>query len=67
VPVGVDFTPPLTLGAIARMTIGAMLAMAADRALPLVMVRRVRMRGWIGPMSGALLRSLYPLLLGLGG
>jgi hypothetical protein len=45
-----------------------MLALAALTVLSLlVMARRVRTRGRIGPKSGALLRSVYPLVLGLGG
>jgi hypothetical protein len=44
------------------------LALAALTVLSLlVMARRVRTRGRIGPKSGALLRSVYPLVLGLGG
>ena len=45
-----------------------MFALAALTVLSLLMMaRRVRTRGRIGPKSGALLRSVYPLVLGLGG
>jgi hypothetical protein len=45
-----------------------MLALAALTVLSLLlMARRVRTRGRIGPKSGAVLRSVYPLVLGLGG
>jgi pimeloyl-ACP methyl ester carboxylesterase len=68
VPASVDFTPSMTFGAIAKITLGAMLALAALTVLSLlVMARRVRTQGRIGPKSAALLRSVYPLLLGLGG
>jgi pimeloyl-ACP methyl ester carboxylesterase len=68
VPASIDFTPPLTFGAIAKITLGAMVALTALTVLSLLaMARRVRTRGRIGPKSGALLRSVYPLVLGLGG
>ena len=58
----------MTFGAIAKIILGAMLALAALTVLSLlVMARRVRTRGRIGPKSGAMLRSVYPLVLGLGG
>ena len=68
VPAHIDFTPPMTFTAIAKITLGAMLALAALTVLSLlVMARRVRTRGRIGPKGGALLRSVYPPVLGLGG
>ena len=68
VPASVDFTPALTFGAIAKITLGAMLALATLTVLSLLgMARRVRSQGRIGPKSAALLRSVYPLVLGLGG
>src|SRR4029453_1602611 len=68
VPASVDFTPAMTFGALAKTALGVMLALAALTVLSLlVMARRVRTRGRIGPKSGAVLRSVYPLVLGLGG
>jgi pimeloyl-ACP methyl ester carboxylesterase len=68
VPASIDFTPSITFGAIAKITLGAMLALAALTALSLLgLARRVRTQGRIGPKSAALLRSVYPLVLGLGG
>jgi pimeloyl-ACP methyl ester carboxylesterase len=68
VPASVDFTPSMTFGALAKTALGVMLALAALTVLSLlVMARRVRTRGRIGPKSGAVLRSVYPLVLGLGG
>ena len=68
VPASIDFTPPMTFAAIAKTALGAMLALAALTVLSLpLMGRRVRTRGRVGPKSGALVRSVYPLQLGLGG
>jgi pimeloyl-ACP methyl ester carboxylesterase len=68
VPASIDFTPPMTFGTIAKTALGVMLALAALTVLSLlVMARRVCTRGRVGPKSGALLRSVYPLVLGLGG
>ncbi|HSK90127.1 MAG TPA: alpha/beta hydrolase, partial [Euzebyales bacterium] len=68
VPATVDFTPPMTLGTIAKIALGAMLGLVALTVLSLLgLARRVRRRGHIGPKSGALLRSVYPPVLALGG
>src|ERR687897_1183133 len=68
VPASLDFTPSLTFGAAAKIALAVMLALAALTVLSLLgMARRVRTQGRIGPKSGALLRSVYPLVLGLGG
>ena len=68
VPASIDFTPPLTFGAIAKIALGVMLALVALTVLSLLgMGRRVRTRGRIGPTAAALLRSVYPVVLGLGG
>jgi TAP-like protein len=68
VPASVDFTPAMTFGALAKTALGVMLALAALTVLSLlVMARRVRTQGRIGPKSGVVLRSVYPLVLGLGG
>jgi hypothetical protein len=59
VPASVDFTPPMTFGAIAKSALVVTLALAALTVLSLlVMARLVRTRGRIGPKSGALLRSV---------
>ena len=64
----VDFTPAFSHGAIAKVILGVMLGLAALTALSLLwMALRVRRRGAYGRKSSALLRSLYPILLGLGG
>jgi pimeloyl-ACP methyl ester carboxylesterase len=64
----VDFTPALGHGSIAEIALGAMLAFAALTVLSLVyMALRVRWRGPFGRKSSAVLRAVYPLVLGLGG
>jgi len=67
-PQSVDFTPGFTQTAIAKITAGAMVGLAALAAFSLLlMALRVRRRGRVGRKSSALLRSVYPLVLGLGG
>jgi hypothetical protein len=67
-PQSVDFTPEVTLTALAKGIAGTMVGLALLAVLSLlVMARRVHKRGRIGRKSGALLRSVYPLVLGLGG
>jgi pimeloyl-ACP methyl ester carboxylesterase len=64
----VDFTPAFSHGAIATIVLGVMLGCAALTVLSLLwMALRVRWRGAFGRKSGAALRSLYPVVLGLGG
>jgi pimeloyl-ACP methyl ester carboxylesterase len=64
----VDFTPAFSHGAIASIVLGVMLAWAALMVLSLAwMALRVRWRGGFGRKSSALLRSLYAVVLGLGG
>jgi pimeloyl-ACP methyl ester carboxylesterase len=64
----VDFTPSLTYGAIAKIVLGVMLALAALTVLSLAwMALRVRRRGAFGPKASAAIRSGYALVLGLGG
>jgi pimeloyl-ACP methyl ester carboxylesterase len=66
-PARVDFTPTISHGAIAKIVLGVMLGLAAVAVLSLVwMPLRVR-RGPYGRKAGAALRSVYPLVLGLGG
>ncbi|MDX1620307.1 MAG: alpha/beta hydrolase [Nitriliruptorales bacterium] len=67
-PVLVDFTPPMTLTGIAKILLATMLLFVLISLLSLAwMAHHVRKRGGFGPAAGALLRSLYPVVLGLGG
>jgi pimeloyl-ACP methyl ester carboxylesterase len=67
-PMRVDFTPDVTLTALAKGIAGTMLGLALLTVLSLVgMARRVRKRGGYGRKAAALLRSIYPVVLGLGG
>ena len=64
----VDFTPAMSHGAVATIVLGVMLGLAALTLLSLLwMALRVRWRGAFGRRSSAVLRSLYPIVLGLGG
>jgi pimeloyl-ACP methyl ester carboxylesterase len=64
----IDFTPALGHGAIAEIVLGVMLGLAALTVLSLLwMALRLRWRGAFGRRSSAALRSLYPVVLGLGG
>ena len=68
VPERVDFTPSVTQGTIAKIVLGAMLGLAALAVLSLLlMARRVRRQGGFGRRASAVLRSVYPVVLGLGG
>ena len=67
-PQPVDFTPEVTLPALAKGIVGTMVAFSLVAVGSLVwMAHRVRKRGRIGPKASAMLRSLYPIVLGLGG
>jgi pimeloyl-ACP methyl ester carboxylesterase len=64
----VDFTPANTQAAIAKILLGVMVGFAALAVCSLLwLARRVHMRGGVGRRAGALLRSLYAVVLGLGG
>jgi hypothetical protein len=64
----IDFTPSLTYGAMAKIVLGVMLALAALTVLSLAwMALRVRWHGAFGPKASGALRSVYALVLGLGG
>jgi pimeloyl-ACP methyl ester carboxylesterase len=64
----VDFTPAFSHGAVAKIVLGVMLGLAALVVLTLLwMGLRVRRRGAFGRKASATLRSLYPVVLGLGG
>jgi pimeloyl-ACP methyl ester carboxylesterase len=64
----VDFTPAFSHGTVAYIVLGVMLGLAALTVLSLAwMWFRVRRRGPYGRKGSAALRSLYPIVLGLGG
>jgi pimeloyl-ACP methyl ester carboxylesterase len=64
----VDFTPAFSHGAVAKIVLAVMLGLAALVVLTLLwMPLRVRRRGTFGRKTSATLRSLYPIVLGLGG
>ena len=64
----VDFTPSMSQGAIAKIVAGVMIGFAAIAAIALVwMPLRVRRRGAYGTKASAALRSLFALVLGVGG
>ncbi len=63
----VDFTPTISHGAIAKIILGVMLGLAALTVLSLLwMPLHVRRRDAFGRKASATLRSLYPIVLGLG-
>jgi hypothetical protein len=67
-PQRVDFTPEVTDTALAKGFAGTMVGLALLTILSLLgMARRVRKRGRFGRKAGATLRSVYPIVLGLGG
>ena len=67
-PTSVDFTPSISHGAIAKIVLGVMFGLAALTVLSLMwMPLRVRRRRAFGQKTSGALRSLYALLLGLGG
>jgi pimeloyl-ACP methyl ester carboxylesterase len=64
----VDFTPAISQGTIAEIVLGVMLGLSALTVLSLLwMSLRVRWRGPFGRKAGVALRSVYPIVLGLGG
>src|SRR6266581_733055 len=67
-PTNVDFTPDVTQTALGKGIAGAMVGLALLTVLSLVaMAWRAHKRGRFGRKAGATLRSLYPIVLGLGG
>jgi pimeloyl-ACP methyl ester carboxylesterase len=64
----VDFTPGVSQPALAKGFAGTMVGLALLTLLSLLlMARRVHRRGRFGRKSGAALRSVYSIILGLGG
>ena len=67
-PQAVDFTPEVTQTALGKGIGGAMVGLALLTVLSLLwMAGRVRRRGGFGRKASAVLRSVYPIVLGLGG
>jgi pimeloyl-ACP methyl ester carboxylesterase len=67
-PIAVDFTPEVTQTALGKGIAGTMVGLALLAVFSLLwMARRVHRRGRFGRKAGATLRSLYPIVLGLGG
>ena len=67
-PTSVDFTPALGIAAVAKIVAGTMVAFALFTVLSLLwMARRVYKRGGFGPKASAMLRWVFPVVLGLGG
>ncbi len=67
-PIKVDFTPDVTQTALGKGIAGAMVGLGLLTLFSLLaMAWRVHNRGRIGRKAGATLRSLYPIVLGLGG
>ena len=67
-PAKVDFTPEVTQTALGKGFVGTMLGLPVVVALSLLLMwRRVRRRGRFGRKASVLLRSLYTVVLGLGG
>jgi pimeloyl-ACP methyl ester carboxylesterase len=67
-PRKVDFTPEVTQTALGKGIAGGMVGLAALTVLSLLwMAWRVHSRGGFGRKASATLRSLFPVVLGLGG
>jgi pimeloyl-ACP methyl ester carboxylesterase len=67
-PEAVDFTPEVTQTALGKGIGGAMVGLAFLTVLSLLwMAVRVSVRGGFGRKGAAVLRSVYPVVLGLGG
>jgi hypothetical protein len=64
----VTFTPDATLGAVARTLVAGLATLAALMLLSLAGIAwRIRHKGSFRPAISAPLRSIHPLLVGLGG
>jgi len=64
----IDFTPPVSQGSIAKTILTVMVGFALLAVIWLALLaRRVRLRGGTGRKTGAWIRSLGPIVFGLGG
>jgi pimeloyl-ACP methyl ester carboxylesterase len=67
-PQRVDFTPSVGQPGMAKIAAGSIVGLAALTVLSLLaMWLRVHRRGHFGRKAGAMLRSVWPIVLGLGG
>jgi hypothetical protein len=67
-PAKVDFTPTVGQPLIAKIVVGSLAGLAVLAIVSLLlMARRVRRRGGFGRKASAILRSVYPVVLGVGG
>ena len=67
-PVTPDFTPAMTHASIGKIAAGSMVGLALIALLSLLwMPAHVGRRGGFGPKTGAIMRSVFPVVLGLGG
>ena len=67
-PAKIDFTPSVGQPLIAKIVVGSLAGLALVTVLSLLlMARRFRRRGGYGRKSSAILRSVYPFVLGVGG
>jgi pimeloyl-ACP methyl ester carboxylesterase len=67
-PSTVDFAPSVSQGTIAKIVLATMVGFAVLALVSLLlMASRVRRRGGFGPKGGAVLRSVFTPVLGLGG
>jgi hypothetical protein len=67
-PAKVDFTPTMTTTALAKIIAASIAGLALLTVLSLLwMARRVHKRGHFGRTASATLRSLHPIVLGVGG
>jgi pimeloyl-ACP methyl ester carboxylesterase len=67
-PQSLDFTPATSFGEMAKIFLALALGLSILTVLSLIlMARRVHKRGHFGSKASAVLRSAYPIVLGLGG
>jgi pimeloyl-ACP methyl ester carboxylesterase len=67
-PQSLDFTPATSFGEMAKIVLALALGLSILTVLSLIlMARRVHKRGHFGSKASAVLRSAYPMVLGLGG